>query len=384
VVGEEADVVRLVDDLYAAALDPSTWSEVLTDVMRLFRGSGATLEAHHKTTKELLFFEGLNVSDAQQEAYTEHFIHVCPRLPAAVSASEGDVLYDGLFISERGMDRSEFYQDFLAPCDMRYLAGLALINTGDRLGVFGVHRSAREGHISPEEIGRLQVLMPHMRRALQLSTRLTGLELERGNMRDALSRLTTAVLLLDDRCRVRFMNDAAREALPDTPLRLVEGRLRGRSSAHTRRIRRAVGDVLAARAGERGVPYALVLEDVDRNHVLQLCPLPSLHHRWDLFARDAAESLRAILVFDPPSSPTSIDLLQARFAMTRAEAECAMALAEGCSPREIATSRGVQLSTVRTLVARARDKAGARSQADLVRRVVAACRTHLRSRPKQR
>lgn len=54
------------------------------------------------------------------------------------------------------------------------------------------------------------------------------------------------------------------------------------------------------------------------------------------------------------------------FGFTPAEATAAAALCAGASPKEIAEIRGVRVSTVRTLLQRAQEKAGAASLRDLV------------------
>jgi DNA-binding CsgD family transcriptional regulator/PAS domain-containing protein len=372
-------IARVVDCCYAAALDPSGWHLALEGLTELFDGVSATLELHHKKTKDVLFFEGLNVDAGQQASYIAHYVNVCPRISVAVAAAEGAALYDGLFFSERDIDRSEFYQDFLAPHDMRYLAGLSLINTSDRVGVMGVHRSARVGHVSNEETRWLGLLMPHLRRALELSARLSDAAIRQRELRAALSRLASAVILLDARGSVAFMNDAARERLPQTPLIVRNQRIDARSASGRRQLRQALIAALEPRIGERDVPRPVILEDEEgAAHVFHICPLPSLPRRRQIFAADDPPNLRAMVVFDAAEPLGETALLRRAHGLTPAEGEVALALCEGRSSREIAAARGVSFNTVRSLVARAREKLGARSHADLVRRVMALCRSRVR------
>ncbi len=58
--------------------------------------------------------------------------------------------------------------------------------------------------------------------------------------------------------------------------------------------------------------------------------------------------------------------LQATFALTRSEAEVALAMVRGASLRQIAEARGVSINTVRNQVKSAMAKTATRRQIDLV------------------
>ncbi len=62
----------------------------------------------------------------------------------------------------------------------------------------------------------------------------------------------------------------------------------------------------------------------------------------------------------------------ATYALTAAECEVLAMLLRGSTPAEIAATRGVAISTVRTQLKRLFAKSGTRGQADLVRRALQA------------
>jgi PAS domain-containing protein len=59
----------------------------------------------------------------------------------------------------------------------------------------------------------MRALVPHVMRAVTIEQRLGGLALERAGVAEALDRLPTGVLLLDERGRVTFANRTAEDLL---------------------------------------------------------------------------------------------------------------------------------------------------------------------------
>jgi DNA-binding CsgD family transcriptional regulator len=86
----------------------------------------------------------------------------------------------------------------------------------------------------------------------------------------------------------------------------------------------------------------------------------------DILALPAVADVPAlvVLIFYPPAQ--ILDLLVRRYSFTASEAEVTLALTSGLSPAEIALTRGVRLSTVRSQIAAALAKTGVTSQARLI------------------
>ncbi len=84
--------------------------------------------------------------------------------------------------------------------------------------------------------------------------------------------------------------------------------------------------------------------------------------------RVASHAAFAVIIEDPAQLlPLHADALMTSFHLTPVEADVAIALANGATPAEIATRRGVSMATVRTHIARTLEKTGCRSIVDLVR-----------------
>jgi len=107
-------LLDVLDPLYAAALDEARWSDALGALNRTFAGSGTTLEVHAGDAS-LEFFEQVDLPDDGIDQYATYYHSVCPRLPFLRTLGAGRPARDAMHISEAGMDRSEFYADFLGP-----------------------------------------------------------------------------------------------------------------------------------------------------------------------------------------------------------------------------------------------------------------------------
>src|SRR5690606_29641433 len=302
------------------------------------------------------------------EAYERHYAKVSPRVRHLHDTDVGSVHCDYEFFTERDMERSEFYQDFLAPLDLKYFISTTLVEAGHRHGAFSVHRAPRLGHMDEDEIMTMRALVPHLTRALAITTRLHEQESSLACLREGLSRVSTGVAVIDARRRVVYINDAARAAFgPQAPLVLRDGLLSARRRGDQKRVSAFVE---AAISGTPAPPAMLVGEDAQNAISISICRLPSLRTMDTLLTRPPPEAWLAMLVFEPvQSARAALGPLQ-DLGLALAEARLAVALADGESLAQYATRRGVSINTVRTHLARIRGKLDCRTQADVVRRVL--------------
>jgi hypothetical protein len=88
-------------------------------------------------------------------------------------------------------------------------------------------RPSNQPDFTASEIRLFDALIPHLRQAMRLHWRLTQLELAHSQMRAVLDNLSTAVILLDDNCRVVLANHGADDVLmAGNALVVIDGRLR--------------------------------------------------------------------------------------------------------------------------------------------------------------
>jgi DNA-binding CsgD family transcriptional regulator len=170
----------------------------------------------------------------------------------------------------------------------------------------------------------------------------------------ALDEVDYGILLLRADGEVLHHNHRARQWLDSRQaLRLVDGRLGAADPADLA----ALLDALQA-AAQRGLRRALVLGRGDACRVAALVPVEPGVAALLLGKSRVCEDL-------------SLQWFARSHALTPAETRVLAALGAGDKPTEIARELGVKLSTVRTQIGAIRDKTGADSITELLRRVAA-------------
>jgi len=266
-------------------------------------------------------------------------------------------------VSDTVLARSEFYNDFARRFGIFHMIGTCLsLGEGPDagFGVLSVFRPREREAFTEAEAARFGRLLPHMRQAWQIRRRLAGDGVPAGWESGAaavLGGLGAAAAVVDGHGRVILVNAAAegldragglhlRGAPPDRAL-CLDGR------EETRRLRRAIGEAARGGVGMEGL-MALGPSGMCR---VTVSPLPGPPGQG--LARGAGLALLIVAPQAPATDEAALRRAQALFGLTRTEAEVTLALADERSPAEIAAMRGVRLSTIRTQLLHAMDKAEA-------------------------
>lgn len=270
---------------------------------------------------------------------------------------------------------SEFLNEWLRP---RVGVGHNLASCIASTDTYSIHlsplRDPRRAEYGGEEVRLMRALVPHVMRAVSIEQRLGGVTLERAGLSEALDRIATGVVLLDERGRVTLFNRAAGDLLRrgdgvaiDREHQLVASR-----PVDTAAMRRAiVGACTTGAAGRRDAAggldagSALLVARPSGRRALQVTVSPLRVHVPIL----AGAPPRAIvLIADPDARPVPTEEVWRRlFGLTAAEGRVALLLAAGMRVQECADALAVSQATVRTHLKRLIHKTGSRTQSDLMR-----------------
>ncbi|MGK5080834.1 helix-turn-helix transcriptional regulator [Janthinobacterium sp. HLX7-2] len=204
-------------------------------------------------------------------------------------------------------------------------------------------------HRAPEKNGlharqHLQNFLPYLQHALRLRHRLQEASLASRCALAALDAMGAAVLLLDEHLGVLFAN-AAGHALLDAPLR------QGPPPA----LLRAVRLVIASMDGPAQCQSLRLPRSQAPALLLAAAPFPS----WQ-------PPCAIVIARDPSRSSTSIPALRQLFDLTQAEAQVAVALAQGATIEEIAVRCSISANTVKTHLHHTYLKTDTRRQGELI------------------
>lgn len=358
--------LELLDLVYSAGAGES-WDRVLDKLAQLTSGIGTSIERyrHGETDPTLWISRGLPRDWV--DAYRHRYNRINPRLPTLQSRPAGSVVTDYDSVSESQLDREEFYADFLARYHLRYYLGAVLERTQTHCTILAIHRSDRQGAADREQIATLQWLTPHLCRAFAAHARLATAPALEETFKSVLFALRTPTILTDRFGAVWAINEDAEQVVAR-----VHGLEIRRGTIHARP--RLPLETLLGRAEDARLglppPVPIAVGSPPDRCVLAAVPLPTRAALgWE------SEGLPTLMLFlldtRRAAARTDATVLRLAYDLSRAEADVVTELSRGISLREQAEHRRVSYNTTRTLLARARQKMGANTQADVVRLVLA-------------
>lgn len=212
----------------------------------------------------------------------------------------------------------------------------------------------------PEDAAsRLRALLPHLRRSIEVYSRLRRARAQSEIDRALLDRIDVAAFVIDGAGRLSRAN-AAGAAMLDRGdgLERVGDRLRCVAATADGALQRALTE--AARRGRaRGGSDVVVV------------PRRSGGRPLMAFVTGLPEGGAAVLARDPErQGPQVEELLQRLFELTPTEARVAVRVASGERPSEVGAVLGMAVATVRTHLKKVFDKTSTTGQAQVVRLVM--------------
>jgi len=211
----------------------------------------------------------------------------------------------------------------------------------------------------------MTLLLPHIRRSLQLRERLRAAEAGAGLAFDLLDRLAVGIVLVDAAGRVLFSNRKAARLLSGGDALVVKrGVLVARDPRDAFSLRNAIAQTAATNAAGLQAGAFLRISRVT-GAALPVLVAPMRSKAPGL----SPTRLACAIVFSGPEANTTVgeDALAQRWDLTPAQARLLAALTTGAGLARYAAAAGVGIGTVRTHLKELFAKVGCHRQADLIR-----------------
>jgi DNA-binding CsgD family transcriptional regulator/PAS domain-containing protein len=364
---EHQRLTRLIANIYDAALDAAVWTEVLADIAAFVDGRVAGLLAKdaHKGVKA-------HWHAGADPHYLQLYAKTYSKLgPIATSPPRDADRIAGIpdLMPYEEFRRTRFYREWAQPQGWVDVAVAVLDKSGDGGAYLTMSRNEETGMVDDTMRRRMELIVPHVRRAVMIGKSIDFKQAESATFADLLDGLSTGLFLIDAQGRIVHANSAGNNMLGAGDfLRSSCGRLVAGDAAVDQTLREtaaaaASGDI---EIGVKGIVVPLSAHDGER-YVAHMLPLSSgmRHRAGAAYAATAALFVRkAALAF--PSPP---EVIGKTYNLTPAELRVMLAIVDIGGVPEVAAALGVAETTVKTHLSRLFEKTGAGRQADLVKLV---------------
>jgi DNA-binding CsgD family transcriptional regulator len=365
----QADEAEVIGTLYDAALGCRSWPDVTQGLLTHIGGQTLTMSTHHPKSGQVNVLGWLGMSADSLQLYPQFAPHDVWATGYIERRLFGRAAIGSHVVTEQQLERSFIYNEYLRQVDVYHLVGTVVPMDGGWHATLGFHRPRDAEDFSPDEAQRLQRLMPHVQRALEVQRRLQHADQIDRSVHSVLDRLSLGVIVLSATGRLVLANAAA-----DGILRSADGLVRTPEGLHAshkeddRRLQALIGGLRRGlRAGSpAGGHLQLRRPSGQRAYSVMVAPgAPSM-------ANGKGEPTILVFVSDPGEKIVSdLAVLADLFGFPPAEARLVLGLLSGTALPEFARQAGVTHNTARTLLARAMARTETRSQLELVLLVAA-------------
>lgn len=356
----------LIADLYESVLRPELIPGVLARINTLMDCDGLHLVG--KDEEREVVFASIVIGDRLKEAehdYLAYFHRIDPRLSIGRSMPTGLCAACHDYLDDDFVGRSEFYQELLIPHGLRYIVGGNVFREGSKnIHLVMNHGTGREP-FQGEKREAIERWMYHLSRWATQLMAADQLRQAVGAATFGLETLGQGLLLLDDRARVQFANQAALDLLGDG----LAGKGFRKSFRPAAELLGLVRQVISDRQAR-----TMTLARPKGSWLCSVLPFPREHEAAGPVPTELAgltsppagpgaswnPGVASVVVLIRPESMAPASRLYAQsFGLTPAEVRLAEALAQHMAPRDYADRSGVSVATVRTQIRAILAKTGA-------------------------
>lgn len=359
-------VSELVGDIYDCAIDPGRWPRTLQGIRDLLICANAVLYVFdtEKLSYRMKTLVGVDAEWASRmHDYEADIGAIYNYLGNLMTRPLDDYfvlrhdLPDGILLS------NPYFREWAQPQGISDLIQATLMREPARMALLAMGRFDRDGRISTRELRLMDLLAPHLRRAVKISDIIDMKAIEAATLSATLDAISAPVFIVAADRTVLYANHAAHAQLEhEAALRLGDGRLHASDPALTARLVASLQPD-AMRGGGIDV-QGVVLSGRDGTPVIaHILPL-SLAPLGGRLLPDAAAAI--LLAPSDQSNGRALAAVSEAFGLTPAETRVLERLLAGANIAEASKSLGIVPATTKTHLSRVLSKTGARRQADLL------------------
>jgi DNA-binding CsgD family transcriptional regulator len=356
----------LIGAVYDCAIDPRRWEATLLDIRDFLGCYNAMLYLLDPTTgtarinvlvgvepqwQARMFDYGESISELSSHAADHHTRPI--GAPFVIRREIPDEVYQA----------NRYIAEWARPQGLEDAIHIALLRDTTRISLFSLGRHESAGYITDREVRLVELLAPHLSRAVVISDLIDLKTIEADSLGGTLDAIAAGVFVVGADATLLWSNKAAGRLL-DAPLNTVQGKLRATDPAINKRlltsIAAAVNDRSEADASGLGIALTRDPAPVWVAHVLPVT-------RGDVRARLVPGAAAAVFVSSADDNPR-FDLrpIADAYGLTPAETRLLGRIVLGESIPQAAVALNVTPNTLKTHLSRILTKTGTHRQPALL------------------
>jgi len=357
------ELLQVIELIQYAALQPELWPDTLHRIAALVNTDKSALILFDSETDFIKAQHTYGNNTPVEEEYREHFSRLDTGARFIRAREQG-------FVATRHQmqqcDESLYNHEFEQWAHDHghdYRIGSNILDRTHFQADLTLQRGFKQGDFTETELTMVRCLAPHLRHAIEVSSRIGLLQQERRLLSRKLDEYMLGILLLDGQGGVLQMNRYADEILTTSAL---FGIRKGRVYCSRKDWHDRMQSALAAceRFPARACDRFIVADRSERYEVL-IHPDREADSEASLFTLQRVSAI--MLLSDPDKrAQLSENALINLYDLSRAEAEVLVLLSKGLSLREIADLRQRRLDTIRKQLKAIQRKTDCHRQQDLI------------------
>jgi DNA-binding CsgD family transcriptional regulator/PAS domain-containing protein len=375
-----AEYNDIIVQIYDAPFSSPAWEQALAELKDRLDASylGLILRPPSAGTDGLMAHGGHRFDSAGEKSYNTYYHLLEPfvglQMDHAVTVQD--------LVELDSWEKHPFYQEFLRPLNNYHVLAADMVTSGGVQCRLRACRRHAQANFGPQDLELVNLLIPHIKRAVQIQFEIGTIESVRRFYSTALGNMMVGIILLDGNGRVLDLNSIAEDLLKiHAPLTILDGRLSSTNPRLDVELQASIQRALAFSAAPspslaHTEALALSLQEeggLSYDDEAAEGSLGLLIRSIALSERLEGERQPTVAIFlrDPEyTHPTSIDTVRRLFNFTSAEANLALKLANGLKVEEAASDLGISPNTARAQLRSIFAKTKVTRQTALVRLII--------------
>jgi DNA-binding NarL/FixJ family response regulator len=365
----QAEVLDLVGEIYDCAIDTNRWPAVLQRICDFVQTDFCLLVSEDfQSGRGHVFYMSRDEQEWMQ-SYFDTYLRLNPLLvPAVLNTNIGDIIPAWRFMPYEEFLKTRFYREWVRPKGIVDVLSAVVDKSATGHAVVTAFRHERQGRVDDEALRRMELLVPHLRRAVMIGNLLELHRLHSSALVETLNGLSAGIFLMDWKAELIYANKTAQNMLAaGKPFRNLGGALVAndpKTDADLRRILAAGNDT---DIGIEGVALPVTAEDGEK-FLANVLPLTGGARRQISDHLGAAVAL--FVRKASAETPSPLAGFAQLYNLTDRELNVLLAIVEVGGVPAVASVLGLSKTTVKSYLKSIFAKTGTRRQADLVKIVV--------------